>query len=135
MIGEEKLSLGFRGKAFQLKRRNIFCLLKISAHNLGQEEDLQRGRGRQGLLPDFRLELPSPAGEPELRLAELKMIGAVEKWYPRNGALARRKSGVERRVIPLPAEYSNPLAKLDRKYHGVAVGQVAPLQRRLPARV
>ena len=90
----------------------------IPVEALGQEEGLQRGRGRQGLLPDFRLELPSPAGEPELRLAELKMIGAVEKWYPRSGALARRKSGVERRVVPLPAEYSNPLAKLDQKYHG-----------------
>ena len=87
----------------------------IPVEVLGQEEGLQRGRGRQGLLPDFRLELPSPAGEPELRLAELKMIGAVEKWYPRSGALARRKSGVERRVVPLPAEYSNPLAKLDQK--------------------
>ena len=103
----------------------------IPVQALGQEEDLQRGRGRQGLLPDFRLELPSPAGEPELRLAELKIIGAVEIWYPRSGALARRKSGVERRVIPLPGEYSTPLAKLDRKYHGVAVGQVGPLQRRL----
>jgi hypothetical protein len=30
-------------------------------------------------LPDFRLELPSPAGEPELRLAELKICGAVKK--------------------------------------------------------
>ena len=92
---------------------------------------MQIGRGRQSLLPDFRLQLPSPAGEPEYRLAELKMIGAVEKWYPRSGALARRKSGVERRVILLPAEYSKPLAKLDQKYHGVAVGQVRPLQKRL----
>ena len=33
-------------------------------------------------LPDFRLELPSPAGEPELRLAELIICGAVKKWYP-----------------------------------------------------
>ena len=103
----------------------------IPVEALVQEEDLQMGRGRQGLLPDFRLQLPSPAGEPEYRLAELKMIGAVETWYPRSGALARRKSGVERRVIPLPGEYSAPLAKLDRKYHGTAQGQVGPLQRRL----
>ena len=38
---------------------------------LGVEEDLQRGR--QGLLPDFRLEIPCPAGEP----AELKIICAM----------------------------------------------------------
>ena len=36
----------------------------IPVEALGEEEDLQRGRGRQGLLPDFRLEIPSPAGEP-----------------------------------------------------------------------
>ena len=93
-------------------------------------DELQRSRGRQGLLPYFRLQLPSPARESEYQLAELKMIGAVAKWYPRSGALARRKSGVDRRVIPLPSEYSKPLAKLDRKYHGVAEGQVGPLQRR-----
>ena len=34
---------------------------------------LERG---YGLLPDFRLELPSPSGEPELRLAEVKKM-----WY------------------------------------------------------
>jgi hypothetical protein len=45
--------------------------------------------------------------------------------------LARSKRGVERRVIPLPLEYSKPLAKLDRKYHGTPVGQVGPLERRL----
>ena len=66
----------------------------ILVEALGEEEDLQRGRGRQGLLPDFRLEIPSPAGEPEYRLAELKMIGAVPKWYPRSGNLARSKRGV-----------------------------------------
>jgi hypothetical protein len=103
----------------------------IPVEALGEEEELQRGRGRQGLLPDFRLEIPSPAGEPEYRLAELKMIGAVPKWYPRSGPLARSKRGVERRVVQLPGEYSTPLAKLDRKYHGTVVGQVGPLERRL----
>ena len=39
----------------------------IPVEALGEEEGLQRGRGRQGLLPDFRLELPSQAaGEPHL---------------------------------------------------------------------
>ena len=42
---------------------------------MGEEEELQRGR--QGLLPDFRLKVPSPAGEPEYQLAELKIIGAI----------------------------------------------------------
>ena len=103
----------------------------IPVQALEQEGELERGRGRQGLLPDFRLELPSPTGELEYRLAELKMIGAVGTWYPRNGALARKKKAVERRVVPLPGEYRNPLAKLDTKYHGTGLGQVGPLVRRL----
>ena len=49
----------------------------IPVQALEQEEGLERGRGRQGLLPDFRLEVPSPAGELAQRLAELKLIGAV----------------------------------------------------------
>jgi hypothetical protein len=103
----------------------------IPVEALEAEEDLQRGRGRQGLLPDFRIEIPTPEGEPEYRLAELKIKGAVKKWYPRNGGLARRKSGVDRRVAILPWEYKTPLEKLDAKYHGTGAGQVGPLVRRL----
>ena len=51
-----------------------------------EDEGLQRGRGRHGLLTDFRLELPSTQGEPTYRLADLKTIGAVPKWYPSSGA-------------------------------------------------
>ena len=50
----------------------------IPVEALEAEEDLQRGRGRQGLLPDFRIEIPTPEGEPEYRLAELKIKGAVK---------------------------------------------------------
>ena len=103
----------------------------IPVQALDQEKELERGRGRQGLLPDFRLELPSPAGEPIERLAELKMIGAVSTWYPRSGGLARKKKAVERRAMPLPGEYRTPLAKLDTKYHGTPGGQTGPLVRRL----
>ena len=111
----------------------VYGLFKdlIPVQALEQEESLERGRGRQGLLPDFRLQIPSPAGEPVLRLAELKMLGAVPKWYPRKGALARKKKAVERRVVSLPGEYRNPLATLDRKYHDTQPGQVGPLVRRL----
>ena len=38
---------------------------------------------------------------------------------------------MERRAVPLPGEYRNPLAKLDSKYHGTGLGQVGPLVRRL----
>ena len=111
----------------------VFGLFKdlIPVQALDQEKGLERGRGRQGLLPDFRLEMPSPAGEPTERLAELKMIGAVPTWYPRKGELARKKKAVERRAMPLPGEYKTPLAKLDAKYHGTLGGQTGPLVRRL----
>ena len=95
------------------------------------DEGLQRGRGRQGLLPDFRFELPSPQGEPTYRLAELKTIGVVCKWYPRSGPSARRSKGVERRSSRLADEYRRPLAALDERYHGTLQGQVGPLVRRL----
>ena len=59
-----------------------------------------------------------PAGEPIQRLAELKIIGAVPKWYPRSGGLARKKKAVEKRAAQLPAEYRTPLFNLVAKYHG-----------------
>ena len=95
------------------------------------EEDLQRGRGRQGLLPDFKLELPTPEGDHEIKLAELKVIGAVDSWYPRSGFSARRTRGVERRAARLSGEYRRPLARLDQRYHATLAGQVGPLQRRV----
>ena len=66
-----------------------------------------------------------------MRIAELKICGAVKRWYPRDGNLAKRKKGVERSSAVLPEEYKKPLAKLDHKYHHTAAGQVGPLERRL----
>ena len=41
-----------------------------------------KSRGRQGLQTDFSIEIPSPVREAEQRLADMKIIGAVPKWYP-----------------------------------------------------
>jgi hypothetical protein len=111
----------------------------IPSEALTEEEDLQTGRGRQGLLPDFRLDLPGPGagagpgalGNVVSTLAELKVIGAVKTYYPRGGARARTKKGVERRGGLIPGEYRRPLASLDTRYHGVEEGQTGPLVRRL----
>ena len=92
---------------------------------------MERGRGTQGLLPDFMLEIPTPHGLPANSLAELKVIGAVKSWYPRSGVLARSRSGVEGRGVELPGEYRRPLAKLDVKYHGTVDDQTGPLLRRV----
>ena len=117
----------------------IFGLFKdlIPVEALAEEETLQRGRGRQGLLPDFKLEIPGPGAGPgalgnvEARLAELKVTGAVESYYPRNGTRASAKKGVERRAGLLMGEYRRPLAALDTRYHRVEEGEKGPLVRRL----
>ena len=68
----------------------VYGLFKdlIPHQALEEEGCLERGRGRQGLLPDFKIEVPTPDGEPTERLAELKVIGAVFKgtlqWSDKN---------------------------------------------------
>ena len=117
----------------------VFGLFRdlIPVEAMAEEEGLQTGRGRQGLLPDFKLELPGEGAGPgalgnvESTLAELKVIGAVETYYPRGGARARSKKGVERRAGLIAGEYRRPLALLDTRYHGVEEGQTGPLLRRL----
>ena len=93
------------------------------------EGELQYGRGRQALLPDFKIDLPSHTGGTEPTLAELKVIGAVKSWYPRGWG--GREKGVERRARCLTGEYNRPLAKLDARYHHTAQGETGPLVTRL----
>ena len=57
------------------------------------------------------------------RLAELKVIGAVKTYYPRNGPAARKLRGVEKRVRDIIGEYTRPLARLDRRYWGTGEGE------------
>jgi hypothetical protein len=54
------------------------------AQAAAQGENLEWGRARQGLIPDFRMRLPDPGGLTDT-LAELKFIGADESWFPRGG--------------------------------------------------
>ena len=69
-----------------------------------QGEDLEWARARQGLVPDFRLRLPTPQG-PTDSLAELKVIGAGVSYHPRG----KKGTGVERRAAALPADYTRKL--------------------------
>ena len=70
----------------------VFGLFRdiIPVEALNEEEGLRFGRGRQGLLPDFRLELPGQGGGPgalgqvESKLAELKPT--IHGLGPRQGA-------------------------------------------------
>ena len=58
--------------------------------------ELEWGRSRQGLIPDFRLRLPTPEGTNDC-LAELKFVSAGVTWYPR-GVVGR---GTDRRASGL----------------------------------
>ena len=110
-------------------------LLPVEA--LQQEADLQQGRNRAGLVPDFCLDIPETGAEVgalggvKRTLAEVKVIGAVPSYYPRSGPAARRSRGVEKRGRDVPGEYRRPLQRLDERYHGTMPGDVGPLVSRL----
>ena len=87
-----------------------------------QGGDLQWARARQGLVPDFRLRLPTPQG-PQDALAELKVISAGTTWHPRGAP----GTGVERRAATLAPHYRRELAKYDRRFHNTREGDVGPL--------
>ena len=87
-----------------------------------QGGDLQWARARQGLVPDFRLRLPTPQG-PQDALAELKVISAGTTWHPRGAP----GTGVERRAATLAPHYRRELAKYDRRFHNTREGEVGPL--------
>ena len=99
-------------------------LLPAAAEAMGG--DLEWGRARQGLIPDYRLRLPTPEGISDC-LAELKFVSAGVTWYPR-GAQGR---GTDRRSGLLQAEYRRKLSKYDQKYHRTGPGQSDPLVQRL----
>ena len=88
--------------------------------------DLEWGRARQGLIPDFRLRLPTKEGISDC-LAELKVTSAGVTWFPR-GVEGR---GTDRRAGGLQSLYKGKLEKFDRKYHGAIPGQIGPLVQRL----
>ena len=98
----------------------------IPAQALDQGEHLEWGRARQGLVPDFRLRLPTPDGLTD-HLAELKFIGAGVSWFPRGVA----GKGTDRRAAGLTKLYKRKLIPLDARFHNTPVGQTGPLVRRL----
>ena len=87
-----------------------------------QGGELQWARARQGLVPDFRIRLPTPEG-PSDCLAELKIISAGVTWHPRG---VKGKS-VERRAAGLAGYYKRELAKYDRRFYGTTGEQAGPL--------
>ena len=96
---------------------------------------LERGRKRQGLVPDFLLRVPGEAvgvvgaaGDVQV-LAELKMLSSCPTRYHR--APRARESAVVRRANLLPGEYERKARLMDSQYGGVQEGVLGPVERKL----
>ena len=81
-----------------------------------QGGELQCGRARQGVVPDFKFMLTSPLG-PRSCLAELKCIGASKTWFPEGAHLIK---GTDKRANLLTTEYESKLRKYDVRFHAAA---------------
>ena len=94
---------------------------------------MEKGRKRQGLVPDFLVRVPGTGAggiqDTSLVLAELKTICSCPTRYERN-PLPEDKA-VERRAATLPREYNTKAATMDHKYGGVEAGVVGPVQAKL----
>ena len=89
----------------------------------------QAGRQRQGLIPDFKVQIPSSSGHDETRLAELKVISCGRSRYHVGSRDGQFKRAVDRRAGQLMGEYRRKAINMDRligTHEGI--GQV---QRRL----
>ena len=89
---------------------------------------IEGGRKRQGLVPDFRLEMPSTMGGTEYRLAELKAISCCDTWYKPSASNTR---ATDKRAKRLQMEYQGKAKKVDQDLLGVTAGEKGPLEKRL----
>ena len=88
---------------------------------------IERGRKRQGLVPDFQLGLSDERGEEKLVLAELKVISCCPTRY----SPTHQVRAVDRRARTLNSEYLDKAKLVDRQYGEVQEGTVGPVQRKL----
>ena len=77
--------------------------------------ELQWGRARQGVVPDFKFMSNTPDG-PQSSLAELKVLSAGVTRYPR-GAVGK---GTDKRAALIVKEYEAKLREYDVRFHGAA---------------
>ena len=90
---------------------------------------LEKGRRRQGLVPDFMLELPCAKVGKKLVLAELKTLSCGPTRYPLHARPDLR--AVDRRARELPAEYRRKARETDRVYGRVPEGIKGPVENKL----
>ena len=90
---------------------------------------IERGRKRQGLVPDFRLEIPSSTEGTKLQLAELKMICCCATWYPSSSGVNVR--GTDKRAEKLHGEYHKKAKDIDRNIIKIQNGGRGPVEKKL----
>ena len=88
---------------------------------------MEKGRKRQAIVPDFRVEMPNPTGGTSHQLAELKIISCCETWYP----VGCRTRGTDKRANGLQREYRKKAKKVDQEVLGVEEQQKGPVEKRL----
>ena len=88
---------------------------------------IERGRKRDGMVPDFKF--PGWEAGEESFLAELKGISSNKTRYPRNPRPATR--AVDRRAAGLTADYERIARKADEEYCGTPKGEVGPVLSKL----
>ena len=96
---------------------------------------MERGRKRQGMVPDFSLRLPGELSHVlgvegnSAVLAELKVLSSCPTRYRR--APRASVKAVTRRAGELPGEYARKAKTMDVEYGGVPEGEVGPVTRKL----
>ena len=89
----------------------------------------ERGRKRQGLVPDFRLKTTDHSGATRYQLAELKLISCCDAWYaPSAGGNVR---AVEKRSDGLPAEYRRKARNVDKESRATSGDSKGPVEQKL----
>ena len=85
----------------------------LFSHLIPQEglSRIERGRKRQGLVPDFQLGLASDRGEDKLVLAELKVLSCCPTRYSPSSQVR----AVDRRARALTGEYLAKAREVDRQ--------------------
>lgn len=84
---------------------------------------------RQGLVPDFKLDLPNDSGIVMPQLAELKVISCSESWYKFQSSSSIR--GTDRRSQILQTEYKRKARDLDQTIMKVSQDMKGPVEKRL----
>ena len=92
---------------------------------------LERGRKRQGLVPDFKL--PGERGGGEI-LCELKCVNACVTWFPRNPRPDDNLRAVDRRADGLTEVYRSKAKDVDVLYCGTPKPQKAKKGQPQPVR-